>query len=390
MTGQVPVTAAAPVASMRDVTLRAAQAIEVHGPACEAAQDVTPGAATALKASGYAALTVPVALGGVGASLSDFAAAQETLGASGAALALVMAMNAHVLGSAFAAGSLPPALLEELARGAVRGELLNAVASERNLGSPSRGGLPETTVSAGHAGLVLRGRKTWSTGARALDSALVTAVLPDGQVGRVRVRLDAPGVQVETTWAGSLALRGSGSQDLVFTDVPVTGEDLAPAQKTHAAHPAWFWVALSATYLGVGSAALTALRRYARERVPTALGRPIATLPRVRETAGRVSAQLAAARALLRDAALQFEAQPTEAALPLLAAAKALCTNAAVDATDQVARAVGGAALAPDQPFERLLRDARAGLTHPPTDPEAFERLGGALLDLPDEPYRVP
>ncbi len=42
---------------------------------------------------------------------------------------------------------------------------------------------------------------------------------------------------------------------------------------------------------------------------------------------------------------------------------------------------VAGAALSPEWPFERLLRDARAGLTHPPSDAEAFERLGGALLD---------
>ena len=73
-----------------------------------------------------------------------------------------------------------------------------------------------------------------------------------------------------------------------------------------------------------------------------------------------------------------------------LAAAKALCTNAAVGAADQAARVLGGAALSPQLPFERLLRDARAGLTHPPTDAEAFERLGGALLDAERRETQVP
>lgn len=372
------------------VTAQAAQAIREHLQNCEAAQDVTPAAAQALKASGYTALTVPADCGGLGASLSEFAAAQEELGTAGASLALVLAMNAHVLGSAFAAGGLPAPMLSALAAGALRGELLNAVASERNLGSPSRGGLPETALRAAPDGLLLTGRKTWSTGARALDTALVTAANPQGEIVRVRVDMRSAGVSIETTWDGSLSLRGSGSQDIVLDGVAVSGDDVAPAQKSHPAHAAWFWVALSGTYLGVGSAALLELRRYARERVPTALGRPIATLPRVRETAGRISAQLASARALLQEAARRFEADPSEAALPLLAAAKALCTNAAVEATDSAARAVGGAALSPDQPFERLLRDARAGLTHPPTDAEAFERLGGALLDQEVSPFSVP
>lgn len=375
---------------VRRVTTEAAQAIRTHLSACETAQDVTPAAAQALRASGYAALTVPTALGGLGASLSEFATAQEQLGAAGASLALVLAMNAHVLGSAFQAGSLPPHMLADLAAGAGRGELLNAVASEKNLGSPSRGGLPETVLRAAPDGFILNGRKTWSTGARALDTALVTAANEQGEIVRVRVNMRSAGVSIETTWDGSLSLRGSGSQDIVLNGVPVSAQDIAPAQKNNPAHAAWFWVALASTYLGVGSAALLELRRYARERVPTALGRPISTLPRVRESAGRISAQLAAARALLQEAAQRFEADPSEAQLPLLAAAKALCTNAAVDATDSAARAVGGAALSPEQPFERLLRDARAGLTHPPTDAEAFERLGGALLDWEPTEYSVP
>ncbi|WP_161881893.1 acyl-CoA dehydrogenase family protein [Deinococcus alpinitundrae] len=387
---------AGPRPEVQRLTTRAVQAITTHLAGCEAAQDVTPEAAAALKASGYAALCVPSqlgdeTLGGLGATLSEFAWAQERLGAAGASLALVLAMTGQVLGSAFAASSLPPHLLLKVGRAAVRrGSLINAVASEPGLGSPSRGGLPQTKLTPDGGGFLLSGHKTWATGARALDFALVTARTPDDQIARTLIDLSAPGIGIETTWGGSLSLRGSGSQDIFLDRVRIEGGDVVPPQPQHPAHPAWFWTALAGTYLGVGTATLTALITYTRERVPTALGQPLSSLPRVREATGRISAELAAARALLHEATRQFEADPSAARLPLLAVAKALCTNAAVSAADQAARVVGGAALAPQLPFERLLRDARAGLTHPPTDAEAFERLGGALLDAERRETQVP
>ncbi|WP_293912377.1 acyl-CoA dehydrogenase family protein [Deinococcus sp.] len=376
-----------PRPEIRAVVAQAAQAIRDHQGACEAAQDLTPEAVIALRGCGYPAFCVPTELGGVpipgglGAVLSEFGWAQEQLGAAGASLALVLAMNGQVLGSAFAARSLPGEMLRRLGTAAVQGALINAVASEPALGSPSRGGMPETALSAHGAGFLLSGHKTWATGARALNFALVTARTPQQEVARALIDLSAPGVRIEATWNGSLSLRGSGSQDLYLDAVAVPGADVVPPQPQHPAHPAWFWTALAGTYLGVGTAALEALISHSRLRVPTALGAPLSSLPRVREATGRIAAELSAARALLREATRAFEFVPDARSLPLLAAAKALCTGAAVFATDQAARAVGGAALAPGLPFERLLRDARAGLTHPPTDPEAFERLGQALLD---------
>ena len=101
-----------PRQAVQDVTRRAAAAITAHLCECEVAEDLTPAAAEALRNSGYAALCVPEhldhqPLGGLSATLSEVAWAQEQLGAAGASLALVLAMNAQVLGSAFAARSLP-------------------------------------------------------------------------------------------------------------------------------------------------------------------------------------------------------------------------------------------------------------------------------------------
>lgn len=368
--------------TLQDVTGRAAHAIRSHAEACEAAGDVTPEAAAALRASGYTRLTLPREWGGLGATLGEYAAAQLTLGEANAALALVLAMHTHVVGAAFQGGTLPGPMLAALARASVEGRLVNALASEPELGSPSRGGLPRTTAVPEGDGWRLTGRKTWATGARALDLAVVSAATPGGEVVRLLVDMHAPGVGIEPTWTGALALRGSGGHDVTFAGVHIPGDLLAPPAPGHPASSAWFWTAIAATYLGVGFAALHALVGYARERVPTALGAPIATLPRVQENVGRIAAELHAARALLLEAARSWDAAPTAEAVPALAAAKACATNAAVSATDLAVRTAGGAALTPALPLERLLRDARAGLTHPPADEVSYGSLGAQLLGV--------
>ncbi|UQN05713.1 acyl-CoA dehydrogenase family protein [Deinococcus sp. QL22] len=366
-------------AEQQAVTGRAAQAIAQYADECEATQDVTGGAAEALRRSGYARLTLPAAEGGLGASLTQFAAAQATLGEAGAGLALILAMHGHIVGAAFGGRTLPDELLNALADASLAGKLLNALASEPELGSPSRGGLPRTAATSDPAGgWQISGRKTWATGARALDFALVNAATPDGQVGRFLVDLKGAGVTIEPTWTGALALRGSGSHDVVFDGAAARLH--APPSSGHPASAAWFWTAIAATYLGVGFAALHALTAYAHQRTPTALGAPIATLPRVQENIGRIAADLHAARAFLHAATQQWDAQPDGAAVPLIGAAKAYATNAAVSATDLAVRTAGGAALTPALPLERLLRDARAGLTHPPSDEAAYTAYGLSLL----------
>jgi alkylation response protein AidB-like acyl-CoA dehydrogenase len=361
------------------VTVRAAQAIAQHAEECEAAQDVTPEAAEALRRSGYTRLTLPATEGGLNASLTQFAAAQATLGEAGAGLALILAMHGHIVGAAFGGRTLPDDLLKALADASLAGKLVNALASEPELGSPSRGGLPRTAATLEGIGWSISGRKTWATGARALDFALVNAATPDGQVGRFWVDLKAAGVTIEPTWTGALALRGSGSHDVVFDGAAATLH--APPSGGHPASAAWFWTAIAATYLGVGWAALHALTAYARQRTPTALGAPIATLPRVQEQVGRIAAELHAARAFLFTATQQWDAQPDSAAVPLIGAAKAYATTAAVNATDLAVRTAGGAALTPTLPLERLLRDARAGLTHPPSDEAAYTAYGLSVLN---------
>lgn len=353
--------------------------------AAEAQGGLPPEVVAGLKASRYPALTVPRSLGGLGASLHEFALAQEVLGRADTSMALVAAMNAHLLGGLGEHGGWPHEVYAQLCQASAQhGALSNSLASEPELGSPSRGGLPRTRAERVEGGWRLTGRKTWATGARALDFYVVSATTPEDTVWRFVVAAGSPGVRIEDTWDGALALRGSGSHDVVFEEVFVPGELAVPPAPVSPTSGAWFWTAVAATYLGTGQGALDRLVLYARERVPTALGQPISTLPRIQATVGEMSLTLLQARALLHTVTRAW-ADPQRRAelLPALAGAKLACTNAAVHVTDLALRAAGGAALGRGLDLERRFRDARAGLMHPPADDQALRRLGEALLTDP-------
>jgi alkylation response protein AidB-like acyl-CoA dehydrogenase len=215
--------------------------------------------------------------------------------------------------------------------------------------------------------------------------------MPAGGTGNAIVRAHTPGLRLEDTWGDALSLRASGSHDLYLEDVFVPEAWLVDRRPAGAAPPqkapsqaAWFGLTMAATYLGIGQAACDAACDYARERAPTALGRSIATLPGIQRRIGEMQVQLGAARALLHQTARAWDESPEgrDALAASVAAAKYLCTNVAVSASEQALRVAGGFGLTRKLPLERFFRDARAGLTHPPADDAALELVGRAVLGV--------
>ena len=140
--------------------------------------------------------------------------------------------------------------------------------------------------------------------------------------------------------------------------------------------------ALAAVYLGIGRAACDAAAHYANNRVPPALGKPIATAPHVQQWIGEMDVTLRAARTVLHDAAriwVAGDVPPDFGAT--IAAAKYLCTNAACTVTETALRVAGGFSMTRDLPLERYFRDARGGLFQPPQDDLALGMIGRAALD---------
>ncbi|MCS6773022.1 MAG: acyl-CoA dehydrogenase family protein [Anaerolineae bacterium] len=339
-----------------------------------------------LKAAQLPLVPVPVEFGGDGLGLYACVHILQRLAQGDASTALGIAMHYHVVGTLAETRPWADAAFAELCAEIVAtGALVNSVASEPEMGSPSRGGLPATTATPVEGGFVLNGRKSWVTFAPALTFLLVTARLDEG-IGVFVVRNGTHGITLVDTWRNSLSLRASGSFDVVLEDVFVESrwhvEQRAPGQRRGGLPAGWSACAFAAVYLGVGEAALRATARYCLQRVPTALGKPIAELPHVQRNLGQMTVVLKGAQAVLHQVAQRWDACP-EARSTLeadLAAAKHLCTNAAITVTDLALRTVGAAGLERRLPLERYLRDARAGLMHPPQDDRALEILGKAAL----------
>jgi alkylation response protein AidB-like acyl-CoA dehydrogenase len=119
--------------------------------------------------TGLLSLTVPQAHGGHGAGARNASRVLSIIAQADPSTALVLAMHyiQHVMIARNK--SYPARLARKLARESVEaGALINALRVEPALGSPARGGLPETIVRRTATGWRLSGHKIYSTGAPVL------------------------------------------------------------------------------------------------------------------------------------------------------------------------------------------------------------------------------
>jgi alkylation response protein AidB-like acyl-CoA dehydrogenase len=345
-----------------------------------------------LAVRGYLALVIPRALGGDGASVTEMIHGNLALAKGDASLGLVVAMHVALLGRVRDAGVWPGAQFERVARDVVaardgHGALINSLASEPEMGSPSRGGLPSTTATRSVEGWRLNGRKTFSSGSPVLHWAVVSAAVQGeaGQpyLGNFLVPMASRGVRIEPSW-DTLGMRATGSHTVVFEDVDVGADAEVPRPVAAESLPherAWS-LTVAAVYLGVAEAARDFAVQFARSRKPSALaGQSIASLPTIRERAGRMDLLLFEARGLLVGTARAWDASPSSEFDGALAAAKVVTTNNAIAVAEQAMRLVGGSSLDRTSPLERHYRDVRGGLHHPPQDDAALALFAKQSLD---------
>jgi len=344
----------------------------------------------ALRDEGFLKLTLPEEFGGLGADPIETLLALEQLARGDGAVGLGTTMHlVHVAGLADSRHWPAPLLQRFFSDLAEHGALINGIASEPDLGSPSRGGQFATTATRDGNGWRLNGRKTWSTLSPALSYAtvLLTVVEPDGErhPGQFLLPMDTPGVRVEETW-DNLSLRASGSNDVVLEDVWLPDEYQLPRPKGKPASQISRWgLSTSAVYLGIGVAARDFAVQFARDRVPSGLGTPIAELQTVQHRIAQIELLLLQARTLLYQTVETFLASPPEVRQDLgwqFAAAKYTVTNNVIAVTDQALRVTGSAGQQRRFPLERYFRDARAGLGNPPMDDVALTTIGKHALGL--------
>ena len=346
-----------------------------------------------LRGAGWAALSVPHEWGGWGAGLADAVRLLRALGAGCGSTALAYAMHVQTLGSAAGRGWSGDAWPRLCADVVARGAWVNSCASEPELGSPSRGGLPHTTALPVAGGWVISGRKNFASLAPALDWAIVPAALQGEALGIGRFLVPVARLRIEETW-NAMGMRATGSHDIVLENVVVGPEALLYRESAAAPGPrqpaaaAWFTLCFSAVYLGVADAALRGSALYALQRVPTALGKPIGSLDAVQRRLGAASLSLRVAGTFLERVASEWDAGDAAQRGTLgadVVAAKLQVAEAAVSAVDHCLHVLGGPAMRRDLPLERRFRDVRAVLFHPSTEDQGLALLGRLALAAAEE-----
>jgi alkylation response protein AidB-like acyl-CoA dehydrogenase len=342
----------------------------------------------AVHEAGLLSLGVGTRYGGTPASTVDLVRVFGALGQGDPAVALISAMTVLQHAAQDRAALWPEELYRSvLADSAERPVLLNAVRAEPEWGAPARGGLPATTIRRDGDGWLLEGRKGFATGSEGLAYHLVWAVDHGGASGEPElahaiVPGDAPGVRIERTW-DHLGQRASSTHDVLYEQVRLPFEHFRGTPRSQLAPEAGaaggFGLAVAALYVGVGRAAQSFFVRFANERVPTSLGRPIATTERIRSVAGEIQAQLVQAEEVLLSLAARVDAGDPRAAERLVVG-KLLATRSAVTAVETAVAALGNPGLTRHHPLERHLRDVLASRVHPPQDDAALLIAGTRSL----------
>lgn len=338
-----------------------------------------------LKSIGYPALTVPKKYGGLGISLVEMLQMQEKIAIQDGSTALAIGWHMGITKNLGETDTWNEAVYKKFAEDVVaRGALINNVASEKATGSPTRGGLPETTARKTEDGWILNGRKTFATLAPVLDYISVSATIEGtDKVASFLVSSDLHGVSVDETW-DSIAMKSTGSHDLVFDEVMLQKEDLVhyliPGNKQ-----AQGWLLhIPACYLGIAKAAQQYAVNFAKTYSPNSVKGTIADIPAVQQKLGEIELRVLESSAFLYHIADKWDqADETKRnqLKPELSAVKLAVVNKAVDIVDIAMRVVGARSLSASNPLQRYYRDVRAGIHNPPMDDMTLMQLATHSLN---------
>ena len=324
--------------------------------------------------------------GGAAAGLVQVVQLVRSVGRGCASTGLILGMQLiHLRHSA--QSDWPERLKSQIGRSAGRfGWLINALRVEPALGTPARGGLPETTARRVATGWSITGRKIYSTGAPGLAWMLVFARTDEVEprMGLFLVPGRSAGIRIEETW-DQLGLRGSCSHDVVFDEVRIPHDhavDLrAPAdwKRRDPDAAAWSSAVIAALYTGVAEAARDWIVDFLRHRSPANLGASLATLPRMQEAVGRIEALLAVNRRLITTQAAETDASqpPSTEESGLI---KTVAAENAIEAVETAVKLAGNHALSRTHPLERHLRDVLCARVHTPQRDAAFTAAGRRAL----------
>ncbi len=332
----------------------------------------------ALHDAGLLRATVGTRYGGPGGDLLTAARIIAEVGRADPSVALITSMTLfNHLNQAQTSAWPEDYYTRILAEGGDRPLLLNAARVEPDLGSPARGGLPQTVARRTADGWRISGTKRFVTGSEGLSHFLVWASTDEtpARVGTFIVEADSPGIRIVENW-DSLGMRATSSHDVVFEDVLVPIKrvinlaETGQARQDNRGH-ALLTLTLTALYLGVADGARDAFARFAHDRVPANLGRPIAETERIQTAAGEIDLLVSSARVFLFDALIHHKDDAEHLIRTRLIVGRQL-----QEAVGLAVRTLGNPGLGADLGLERNFRDIQAVLVHAPQPDTALTLLG--------------
>jgi alkylation response protein AidB-like acyl-CoA dehydrogenase len=343
----------------------------------------------ALQQAGIGGLVIPSGYGGLGYGLKEVARVCEILGRECGSTALCFGM--HLVGSAVLSAKATPEQQKNYLVPISQGKHLTTL----SLSEPGTGShfyIPQAELSKKeNGGYILNGTKSFVTNGGYADSYVVSAVIPDpetpiGQFSCAIVPGQSEGLEWKRPWEG-MGMKGNASRNVKIKDLHLPANNLLGEQGDELWYvfeviTPYFLTAMSGTYLGIASAALTETIGHLKRRTHSHKGTSLSQLPVLQHRLGVLWSKVESSRQLIYAAAARGDAGQPEAILSLLSA-KAEVSDCAVNVVNEVMTLMGGIAYEKDGKLSRLLRDARASHVMAPTTDILRTWVGRALLDVP-------
>jgi acyl-CoA dehydrogenase family protein 9 len=314
---------------------------------------------------GVLGMTAPVEYGGLGFSQQASCQIMERIGARCASTAVFVNAH-HSIGIRALLLFGTPEQKERWLGPLARGEKLAGFALTEEQAGSDAANVQTTAVPTGDGStFVLNGTKRYITNGAIADVLTVMARTPDPHGGDSKITAflvtpDLPGFEVVEGRMPKCGIRGTATAKLAFHDMPVPAENiLGPRGKG-------LKVALTvldfgrttfgASCTGVAKFCLAAATRHAATRKQ--FGRPLADLELIQKKLAYLAATAYAMEATTYETAALID-RGVEDYMLETAILKVFSTEALWQGVYETLQTFGGQGYFTDEPYERLMRDAR-------------------------------
>ncbi|ASC71110.1 Acyl-CoA dehydrogenase [Halomicronema hongdechloris C2206] len=326
-----------------------------------------------LRQSGLSAMGVPQELGGGGTSYPEVCQVLQILGHHCSSTALAFAMHTHQV--------MVPTWKWRHRQAPVDG-LLRRIAEERIILLSSGGAdwlQGSGTATATEGGFLINARKGFASGAPAGNVLITSAIYADPTEGptvlHFALPMQTPGVSIEPTWQ-AMGMRGTGSHDIVLSNVFIPEQSIALRRPAGKWHPAFHLISMIAipiiyaVYVGVAEAARDLAVQQASKSCDD---------EHVCDLVGGLENEIATARIMLQHmVATAVSSQPGFDTTNQIMTGRTLVAKAVLRAVDMAMDIAGGRAFHRPFGLEKLFRDAQGARYHPLRE-QVQRQLSGKL-----------